>query len=314
MSSLLPLIAVVVVAAVFAIISPNAFLTAANVRTIADQAALPLILAMGATFVILMGGIDLSIEGIMATSSLTFVLLSANSSTSINLGLGAAAIALLSGALIGLVTGIVHTRLRAPSFMVSLGVWYIGLGIATVLYGNQVPQLTDAAQKSWVSATPFGVSNGFAVALVVVLLSAALSRWTKFGRFALAIGADEELARLNSVPVARYKTYIFMFAGVCSALAGIIGSSQLGVGTVSIGRGDLFFTIAAVVVGGTLLSGGRGGVFRSFCGVLLLTVINNGLVIVGTSPDIQQTISGLVIVATVVVTGLRYRARLRVVK
>jgi ribose transport system permease protein len=314
LSAASPLAAVVAVAILFSVITPESFLTAGNLRTVLDQAALPLILAMGATFVILLGAIDLSVEGVMATSALTFVLLSNNNVNSLDLGIAAPVIAVAAGCLLGALTGMIHTRFKVPSFMVSLGVWYIGLGIATVLFGNQVPQLTDSADRDWASAAPLGISNAFVLALVVVALAAAASRWTRFGRYAFAIGADEDIARISSVPVNRYKIYIFAAAAICSGLAGVVGSARLGVGIVDVGSGQLFTTIAAVVVGGTLLSGGQGGIFRSFCGVLLLTVINNGLILTGVSPNIQQAVSGLVIVLAVVVTGLRSRSRLRVVK
>lgn len=308
-----PLAAVLAVAVLFSLINPDSFLTTANLRTILDQAALPLVLAMGATFVILLGAIDLSVEGVMATAGLTFVLLSANNVNALNLGIAAPIVAVIIGGSLGLLTGLVHTRFKVPSFMVSLGVWYIGLGIATVLFGSEVPQL-DANQRGWASATTVGISNAFLVAVVVVALAAAASRWTRFGRYAFAIGADEDIARVSAVPVARFKVYVFVFAGLCSGVAGVIGSDRLGVGIVDVGSGQLFTTIAAVVVGGTLLAGGQGGIFRSICGVLLLTVINNGLILSGVSPNVQQAVSGLVIVVAVVVTGLRARSRLRVVK
>lgn len=314
LGGLSPLLAIVAVSILFSIVTPSSFLTAGNLRTILDQAALPLILAMGATFVILLGAIDLSIEGVMAAGALTFVLLSANNINDINLGPLAPVIAVALAGVLGLFTGLVHTRFKVPSFMVSLGVWYVGLGIATVLFGNEVPQLTDAAQRSWASATPFWVSNAVLIAAGVVILAAVAGRWTRFGRYAYAIGADEDIARTSSVPVNRYKVYVFVFAGLCSGLAGVVGADRLGVGIVDVGSGQLFTTIAAVVVGGTLLSGGQGGVFRSVCGVFLLVIISNGLILSGVSPNIQQAVSGLVIVLAVVVTGLRSRSRLRVVK
>jgi ribose transport system permease protein len=309
-----PLLALIAVAVVFAALNPTTFPTVENLRAILDQAALPMILAMGATFVILMGCIDLSVEGVMATAGLTFVLLSANTVNSMDLGFGAAIIALLAGALFGLLNGLIHTRFRIPSFMASLGLWYVGLGVATLLFGSTVPSLQNKGVSQWASATPLGASNAFILALVIAVLAVLVERFTRVGRYSLAIGADEGLARISSVPVARFKVYIFVLAGLCSAIAGVIGTARLGVGIVEVGSGQLFFTTAAVVVGGTLLSGGKGGVVRSVIGVLLLTVINNGLVLSGVDPTVQQAIAGIVIVSAVVVTGLRSRERLRVVK
>lgn len=309
-----PLVALAVVIVILSVLRPSTFLTWENFRAITDQASIPLILAMGASFVLLMGCIDLSIEGVMATAALIFVLLSANSVSSLDLGIGAPLIALLAGAVMGLLTGLIHTVFRVPSFMVSLGMWFIGLGIATVLFGDSVPQLTGELTRSWASASPFGVSNAFVVAVIFVFLAKFVSDNTSMGRFTYAVGADESIASLNAVPVNRYKVYVFALAGFCSALAGVIGSSRLGVGVVDLGSGQLFQTIAAVVIGGTLLSGGRGGVINSVCGVLLVVVINNGLILMGVSPVFQRAVSGLVIVLAVVATAFNQRSRLRIVK
>lgn len=309
-----PLLAVLAVTLAFTLIAPGEFAQPSNFKALLDQAAVPLILAMGATFVILMGAIDLSVEGLMATSGLTFVLLSANTSNGNDLGLLAPLVAIAVTSLMGLATGTIHTRLRAPSFMVSLGVWYIGLGIATVLFGDAVPRLRTTGMTAWTQSSVLGMTYPLLLAVGVVAIAAALSRWTKFGRYAFAIGADESTARLAMIPVKRYKTYVFGFAGLCSGLAGVVMTARMGVGVVDVGSGQLFSTIAAVVVGGTLLSGGKGGVYRSVCGVLLLTVINNGLVVIGISPVIQRAASSAVIVAAVIATGLSARSRLRVVK
>lgn len=308
-----PLIALVVIAIGFSIINPS-FATLDNAKTILDQATIPLILSMGATLVILTGSIDLSIEGVMASSGLTFALLVHNSVNGSDLGVWAVVIALGVGLAFGLVSGAVYALLRIPSFMTTLGVWYIGLGLATVLFGNTVPQIEDSSMVGWPSDAPLGVSNGLLVAAAVIVITVLLVRFTKIGRNALAIGADETLARLNSIPVTRYKIYIFAFAGVVSALGGILATMRIGNGIVEVGNGQLFFTTAAVVVGGTLLSGGKGGPLRSVVGVLLLTVINNGLVLAGASPIIQQAIAGIVIVAAVILAGLRQRSRLRIIK
>ncbi|MEZ2129637.1 MULTISPECIES: ABC transporter permease [unclassified Sinorhizobium] len=309
-----PLVALAVVIVILSVLRPSTFLTWENFRAITDQASIPLILAMGASFVILMGCIDLSIEGVMATAALVFVLLSANSVNNVNLGIGAPLIALLAGTLMGLLTGVIHTVFRVPSFMVSLGTWFIGLGIATVLFGDSVPQLSGDLTRSWASASPLGVSNAFVVAVVFMIVAKFISDNTSMGRFAYAIGADENIASLNAVSVNRYKVYVFALAGFCSALAGVIGCSRLGVGVVDLGSGQLFQTIAAVVIGGTLLSGGRGGVINSICGVLLVVVINNGLILMGVSPVFQRAVSGLVIVVAVVATAFNQRSRLRIVK
>lgn len=307
-------IAVIVACIIFAVADPVTFLSLANLRTLLDQSTVPVLVVCGLTFVILIGSIDLSIEGVLAATSLTFVLTSANSRSTLDIGFGAPVLALSVGMLFGLVSGLLQTRLRIPSFMVSLGLWFTGLGIGTVLYGSDVPILANQAARDWVSSNRFGVSNAVLVATLMVVISYVVATYTKMGRYAYAIGTNESIASLNSIPVRRYKVITFAYAGFCIAIAAIIASCRLGVGTPDVGSGQLFLTTAAVIIGGTPLSGGKGGVLQSVCGVFLLVIISNGLILIGASPITQQALSGLIIVTAVVLTGYRRRSLLRVVK
>lgn len=308
--------AFVVMVVVFAALNPGTFLTAKNVQTILNQSAIPLVIAVGATLVILMGSIDLSVEGVMGAAGMTFVLMNANSRGSHDYGVVTALIvAVVVGMALGLASGLIHTRLKVPSFIVTLGVWYVGLGIATLLFGTEaIPFLSNDALKAWPSDVSLGLPHSFWLALVVVALGLALGRYTRLGRFAYAIGNNEQIALANGVPVARNKVVIFALAGACSALAGVLGSIQLGAGSATVGIGNLFLTIAAVVIGGTSLGGGTGGILRSLLGVLLLTTLNNGLILSGVSPNIQSGVSGLVLVAAIVAAAWPHRGRLRVTK
>ena len=308
--------AFVVMLVVFTALNPGTFLTAKNIQTVLNQSAIPLVIAVGATLVILMGSIDLSVEGVMGAAGMTFVLMNANSRGSHDYGLVTAlVVALVVGMVLGLASGLIHTRLKVPSFIVTLGVWYVGLGIATLLFGTEaIPFLSDDALKAWPSDVSLGLPHSFWLALVVVALGLALGRYTRLGRAAYAIGNNEQIALANGVPVARNKVIIFVLAGACSALAGVLGSIQLGAGSATVGIGSLFLTIAAVVIGGTSLGGGTGGILRSLLGVLLLTTLNNGLILSGVSPNIQSGVSGLVLVAAIVAAAWPHRGRLRVTK
>lgn len=290
------------------------FLTLANVRTIADQSAIPLILATGMTFVILMGAIDLSIEGVMAATSMSVALLVENSRTGLELGPAGVVLAVSAGAVFGLANGVAHTRLRVPSFMVTLGTWFVGLGLAALLFGGRPPRVMDTAFRQWTIGTFGGFTRLVAVALVVLAIGYLVQRQTRLGRYAYVIGGAEDLARLSGVAVARYKTYVFGVAGATSGLGGVLLAARQGVGSPTAGAGQLFTTIAAVVVGGTLLSGGRGGVLQSVVGVLLITVLGNGMILAGIDPSIQQAVQGVIIVVAVVTTTWSARRRLRVIK
>ena len=307
--------ALVVLVVLFSVLNPQTFPTLTNFRTILDQASVPLIVGVGATLVILMGSIDLSVEGVMGAAGMTFVLLSANDRNAMDLGLGAVLLGVAVGAALGLVSGLIHTRLKVPSFIVTLGVWFVGIGIATILLGTEaIPYLTDDDVSGWPSRLTLGLPNDFLLAALVVAVAVVVTRFTRLGRFTYAIGDHEQIARDNGVPVPRFKLYVFVLAGACSALGGIVASMQLGAGAVTVGLGTLFLTIAAVVIGGTSLGGGKGGILRTALGVVLLTVLNNGLILSGVSANIQSAVSGGVLVLAIVAAGWAHRDRLRIAK
>jgi ribose transport system permease protein len=247
---------------------------------------------------------------------MTFVLMSANSRGGTGYGVVVALIvAVAVGMVLGLVSGLIHTRLRVPSFIVTLGVWYVGLGIATLLFGTeQIPFLTSDSLKSWPTSLSLGLPNSFWLAVLLVLVGAAIGRYTRLARWTYAIGNNEQIALGNGIPVARVKVINFVGAAGCSAFAGVLASIQIGAGSATVGVGSLFLTIAAVVIGGTALSGGKGGILRSALGVLLLTTLNNGLILSGVSPNIQSGVSGVVLIAAIIAAAWPYRGRLRVSK
>ena len=312
-TSLGPLGALILACIVFAVLTPT-FATGSNVIAIAEQAAIPVVLAMGATLVILVGGVDLSIEGVMAASGLTFVLLASNSVNTNDWGILAVVAAVAVGVLFGLVNGAIHVLGRVPSFLVTLGTWFVGLGVATVLFGITTPQLEDPALAAWAGGSWFGVPIVIVFAVAALLLTWIVCRRTKLGMHVYAIGGDEAVSRLAGVDVRRTKLIVFVLAGAFSGLAGVLATVRLGVGDVGVGSGSLFLTLSAVVVGGTLLSGGRGGPLHSLVGVLLLVVLGNGLLLSGASPYIQQGAQGLIIVGAAVVAAWPNRNRLRIVK
>src|SRR5690349_13241007 len=188
------LAAFVVIVLVFWVLNPDTFVTAKNAQTILNQAALPLIIAVGATLVILMGSIDLSVEGVMGAAGMSFVLMNANSRGSHDYGVPTAlVVALLVGMALGLLSGLIHTRLKVPSFIVTLGVWYVGLGIATLLFGTEaIPFLTSDALKAWPVALLLGIPHSFWLAVLVALLGAGVARYTRLGRYTYAIGNNEQ--------------------------------------------------------------------------------------------------------------------------
>lgn len=290
------------------------FLSAGNFRSIAGQSAILLVLAIGLTVVILLGSIDLSVEGVMATSSMVTVLLAANDRNGMDLGYGAVLAGLAVGALFGLVNGLLHTQLRIPSFMVTLGTGAVGIGIATVLFAGQPPRLLDEGLRDWSAQRWLGVSRLVFVAAAVLIAGYVIQRYSRIGRYAYVIGDDEVIARLSGLSINRYKVWAFILSGTTAGLAGAMAASQVGVGDVQIGSGQVFAGITAVVVGGTLLSGGRGGVLHTLVGALIMTVLTNGLILVGVNPYLQRSFQGVVIIIAIAATAWNQRHRIRVIK
>ena len=308
-----PVTALAVLVVVFSL-ADGRFATLGNARSIADQTSILLVLAVGATFVILLGSIDLSVEGVMATSSMVVVLLAQNSRNDSDLGYLAVLAGVGVGAAFGLVNGFLHTRLRVPSFMVTLGTGAIGIGVATVLFAGRPPRLVDEGLRAWGTGRWAGVPRLVVLAVAVLACGYLVQRYTRVGRYTFVIGGDEQIARFSWIRIDGFEVCAFVLSGSAAGLAGVVAATRLGVGDVQIGSGLVFTTITAVVVGGTLLSGGRGGVVQTLVGALLITVLANGLILVGVPSTVQRSVQGVVIVVAVAATAWSLRHRTRVVK
>jgi ribose transport system permease protein len=285
-----------------------------NISTLASQAAVPLILATGLTFIVVQGSIDLSIEGVMAVCSLCFALLVRNSRSGFDIGYVAIAASMLLGAGIGAVNGLLVVGLRVPSFMVTLGMWSITSGVAMLISGGAPPQIKDMGLRTWSLGDSFGVPHLIIVAGAFLGVGYILQTYTRFGRYSYVIGGSEEIARLSGIAVDRFKVLAFAFGALSAGLAAALESARLGLGHVEIGADQMFLTITAVVIGGTSLIGGSGGVLHSAIGVLILTVLSNGMIYVGVTPYLQTAVRGVIILVAVIGATWRLRKRLRVIK
>ena len=311
-ASWLATIAVVII--VFSLINPR-FASIENLRNILVQVSVPLILVVGATLVILMGSIDLSVQGIMGAAGMAWILMSPNARGGIDYGVWAWVAAIGIGLFLGLLSGAIYTLFRVPSFVVTLGTWNVGLGVGTILYGDSMlPSLTSEALAQWPTRLSLGLPNAFWLAAAVVLVGILLIGFTQLGRGILAIGNNEPLAVINGIPVTRIKIAAFGIAGLLSGLAGILATMELGSGSPGVGGGQLFTVIPAAVIAGTALSGGEGGLVRSALGVFLLILLNNGLVLAGVDPNYQSGVFGAILVIAIVAVAWPQRDRLRVAK
>ena len=306
-----PLAVLVLLCAVIAVINPN-FLTFGNFVRITQTAMIPLVLGIGATFIILMGSIDLSVEGVLTSSAVILSMLVLNGANANDFGILAVLAVLLVGAGIGFVNGVIHVRLAIPSFMTTLGTWFIGVGAANALLGGMAIRINDPMIRGLAIQRFMGFPWGVWLALACLIVAIVIQNHTRFGRYLYALGGGEDLAALSGISVARVRITAFTVAGVFYAVGGILAAAQLGLGNAQIGNGRLFTTVTAVVVGGTALSGGEGGVLQTLVGVLIVVVLSNGMVLMGVPPSVQIGVQGLMIIVAVALSI--DRRKMRVVK
>ncbi|NVH74100.1 ABC transporter permease [Paraburkholderia sp. JPY432] len=283
-----------------------------NLARIAIAAVIPLTIALGGTFVIQLGSIDLSAEGIVAVAAIGVSMLVENSFNGNQYGLWAVAVGIVAGVLLGLTNGVLHVALRIPSFITTLAVGFVATGIGTAVLSGNTIRVSDMALRS-ISITRYaGLPLSVWIAVVALGLAYFVHRHTVLGRHALSIGGGEDLARLNGVRVARIRIAVFALAGAFYGLAGILAVAQYGQGHAMIANGQLFVAITAIVVGGTSLAGGNGGPLNTLIGTLVVVVLANGMVLLGVPPYVQQGIQGVLIIAAV--TLALNRSRRRIVK
>jgi len=283
------------------------FLRPANLKAVATQSVIVALGALGMTLVIISGGIDLSAASNIALSSVVVA-------SAINAGVppvGAIALGILMGGLIGFVNGSLITRLRLVPFIITLGMMGIARGVAKWMANNQkidapltwVNELmAKSPRPSWLLLAPgVWLMIVFAVALAVVL------RFTVFGRHVFAIGSNEATARLCGVRTDRAKIAIYALAGLFCGLSGVMEFSRLTVGDPTVAVGLELDIIAAVVIGGGSLSGGEGSILGSMIGVFIMSFLRNGCTMMGWPNYIQEIIIGVIIVAAVALDQVRHR-------
>jgi ribose transport system permease protein len=277
-------------------LSDSGFLTTYNILNIVRQTAIISIMGVAMTFVISAAEIDLSVGSIAALSSLT---------TSLALGsgygiIGALAAGLGVGFVIGLINGLLVTKVAIPSFLVTLGIMGVTKGLAMwVTNTAPVPINNDNFVFIFGSGDIAGIPVLFLWTLLVVAIGHILLRKTSFGRRTLATGGNQNAARFSGVNVSRIKLYVMIGSGLMAGLAGILYSGRMQSGRYTFGEGDELSVIAAVILGGTSLFGGVGTVIGTVIGSLMIGTINNGLIIMGLDVSQQMIIKGLIIILAV---------------
>lgn len=304
-SMLGPFVGLAVVVLLFGILEPEAFLSVYNFQTIVAQTVIVGLGALGMTFVIVSGGIDLSVGSVIALSSVV-------TAVALREGQGALVAGLLgvfTGAAAGAFNGLLITRLKVVPFIVTLGSMGMARGLAKYLADEQkvdapagvlASVMAKAPTPSWLLVAP----GTWAMLLLAVLMAFVLRR-TVFGVHTYAVGSNEATARLCGVRVPRVKLTIYLLSGLFAGIAGVMQFARLTVGDPTTAMGKELDVIAAVVIGGASLSGGVGGIVGSLIGAFLMSVLSNGCTLTGIPNYVQEILIGAIIVAAVALDRLR---------
>jgi ribose transport system permease protein len=294
--------ALAIVLLIFAIGTRGSFLSVRNLLTILSLAGIPMIVGLGIHLVVLMGAMDLSTEGVIGLCAVVSGFLIRNPFTSHDLGFWAVPIAVALGGLMGLINGLLNTKVRMPSFIATLGMWWVGKGIAVILGRGNAVKMLDPRLQNITNGDTLGLPNTILMAGALFLLLLLIQNKTRIGRYMYAIGGDETLARQAGIRVDRVKVVVFVITGCIYGLAAILLISRLASSNPRAGDGLLFPAMTAVAVGGVSLTGGVGGAVNAVFGALIVTALNNGMVLMKISPYIQNGINGLVLIAAVALT------------
>ena len=295
-------ISLALIAALFAIGTQGRSLSWANLEVILSLAAIPAILAAGVHLTIVIGGIDLSLQGTVALCAVFVGLLARNKYNANDVGLWIIPISIAIGAVAGLLTGVLHTKLRIPSFITTLGMSFVLYGLAVFINQSRIISLPDDRIQTFINAQPLGIANIVLVAIVIVVVVQLFEDRTRIGRHLYAVGGDEALAKQLGVNVDWVKIVAFTIAGCLYGLAAVLLVTRMGTATSRAGLNLLFPTITAVVVGGVSLTGGLGGAKNAILGATILAVLNNGMVLMAVNPYAQQAVNGIVLIVAVALT------------
>ena len=306
-----PLVGLVLIFTLFAVAGPESFSSLNNLETIARQTAIVGTAALGMTLIIIAGGIDLSVGSIIALVTVVIAAL---------LQAGTAAprsqpsVAWLPVSLCGFINGFLITRLKVVPFIVTLGTLLVVRGAAKGFAHEQKIDAPLTWLKELLAALPPGegwriVPWGVWLAIALAFLVAGILLYTRLGRHIIAIGSNEQTARLCGVPVDRVKVIVYSLGGLFAGVAGILQFSRLTVGDPTVAMGVELDVIAAVVIGGGSLSGGEGSIAGTIVGALIMTVIRSGCAQMGLPNWVQEMVTGIIIVIAVALDRWRQRRK-----
>ncbi len=280
------------------------FLNLRTATTIANQIPDLTLVAVGMTFVLVIGGIDLSVGSVLALSAAVLGVVMVDWQWP----LWTAALACLgAGLLCGVLNGAVIVGAGIPSFIVTLGMLEIARGGAYLVTQSQTKYIGAAVEPLATPLPGVGVSTAFVIAVIAVCIGQFVLNRMVFGRYCIAIGANERAVKMSGIDSRPTRIIVFALSGLCAALGGVFHTARLASADPNAGVGLELAAIAAVVIGGTSLMGGRGSVTRTFLGVLIIAILQTGLAQVGATEPFKRLITGAVIVLAVVIDAWRHR-------
>lgn len=293
-----------IICLIISLITPQ-FLTLSNWTIIITQVSINALLAFGVTFVIITGGIDLSLGSIVAVAGVTSAMLAHPDSYPVLIPIS---MGLLAGLLLGAFNGFIITKSKIAPFIVTLGTMTIGRGLALILSdGRPVSNLSDSFNYLG-SGTILGIPVLILIFILVFAVCSIILNKTVLGRYIYAVGGNEQAARASGINIDRVKLSVYSISGLLAGLAGILLASRITTGQPNAGAGFELDAIAAVVIGGTSTTGGRGSMTGTLIGVLLIGVINNGLDLLNVTSYYQQVVMGIIIIGAVVLDSLNQKS------
>jgi ribose transport system permease protein len=293
------LIGLVALAGLLSLLTPY-FLSVSNLLNVAEQTSINAVIAVGMTFVILSGGIDLSVGSVVALAGVVLGSLLREGAPIPAAMAGAVAV----GGACGLVNGLLITKGRLPAFIATLGMMSIARGAALVFTSGRPISDFAVAFRKLSTARVLGIPAPIVITIVIYLIAHFLLTRTRFGRYVYAIGGNEEATRLSGISAGFHKTMVYVLSGVTTALAATLLTARLGSAQPIAGINYELDAIAATVIGGASLAGGVGTLHGTLIGALIMGVLRNGLNLLGTSPFFQQVVIGVVIIAAVLVDSM----------
>jgi|TARA_B100000959_G_scaffold82524_1_gene87804 ribose transport system permease protein len=296
-------IALLLLVAFFGVMAEN-FFTAGTLMAILTQLPALTVVTIGMTLVLISGGIDLSVGSVVALSGGVIGI----AFTVFELPLIiAAALGILAGGCAGLVNGVLGSYFRLPVFIVTLGMLEAGRGLAYMVTDSQTVYIGASIQALSLPISGIGLSPSFIMSLTLVVLAQYALTRTIFGRYLIAIGTNEQAAKISGIRTEPYLTWVLVISGLLAGLGGLMNAAYLGASDPNAAIGLELSAIAAAVIGGTSLMGGRGSIVGAFIGVLIISVLQNGLAQLGVSEPVKRLITGLVIILAVLLD--RWRSR-----